>query len=98
MLTEGLSEQLWAFGFRHHADLQTKWIEGAAGLGTIARLSDQPTVDPIDAMSEEFLSTTNPKLLEAIKKAPPGKKEELVRELRKNFAELQRLIEMIEDS
>lgn len=26
-----ISEMLWDFGFRHHADLQTKWVPGYGG-------------------------------------------------------------------
>lgn len=96
MLTEGVSEMLWHFGFRHHPDLQTRWIKGMAGLASVAEVTDKkPEADPFDAAAEEFLSSTNPKLLEAIRKAPQEERAELLKKLEKNFSELSKLIEIL---
>ncbi len=96
MLVEGVSQMLWDFGFRHHPDKQTQWIDGAAGLATMARISrKKPEVDPFDSMAEEFLSANNPKLLETIRKAPPGEREALLKRLEKNFSTLETLIQAL---
>jgi hypothetical protein len=95
---EGISEMLWEFGFRHHSDLQKRWVEGTAGLGTIATLADKPPEsDPILDLAEEFLSQENPQLLEAIKKAPKEKREEMIRDLEKNFAVLEQVLRRLKD-
>lgn len=84
---------LWNFGFRHHPDLQKKWIEGTAGLGMIANMADErPAVDSVDAMIEEFLSAENPQLLEAIRKAPPGQKKKILKDLERNFEVISKLL------
>lgn len=97
-LVEGLSEMLWDFGFRHHPTKQTKWIEGTAGLGMIAKLADKaPKVDPIEVLAEEFLAVENPKLLEFIKKAPPEQRVQLVKDLEKNFEVIQSLMHQLKN-
>lgn len=95
-LTEGVSQMLWDFGFRHHPDKQSKWIAGGAGLGMIADLVDAaPAKDPVVDLAEQFLSAENPQLLEAIQKAPPEKREELIRDLEKNFSVLGELLKRL---
>lgn len=98
MLVEGLSEMLWEFGFRHHSDLQEKWIDGAAGLATMATVSNEkPAADPFDQMAEDFLSANNPKLLEAIRKSKPEEREQLLSKLEKSFSELGGLIDKLRE-
>jgi hypothetical protein len=97
-LVEGLSEMLWDFGFRHHPDLQTKWIEGAAGIGTIAGIVDtEPVQDPIDAVAEAFLSEENPELLEAIKNAPPAEREKLLKDLERNARTIEAVLKKMKE-
>lgn len=92
-LVEGVSEMLWEFGYRWHEDKQTKWIEGGAGLGTMAHIVEKkPLKDPLEDMAEEFLAKENPQLLEAIQKAPKEERERLIADLEKNFEVLQTLI------
>lgn len=89
---------LWDFGFRHHADLQTKWIEGVASIGLCAELTDKaPDVPDFEQSSEEFLAANNPEVLEAIKNASPEDKEALRQRLSKNFNELQILLDALGD-
>ena len=95
MLTEGLSELLWDFGFRHHAELQTKWIEGVAGLGSIANLVDSPPKDDFVNSAEEFLADTKPELLDAIRNANPQEREALLKKLEGSLGEIQGLIETL---
>ena len=81
-----VSKMLWDFGFRHHPNLQTKWINGAAGLGGVADMVDEkPPVDPVEEMAEEFLKANNPKLLEAVRKAPAEQKAKLLADLEENY-------------
>ena len=95
MLVEGLSQMLWNFGFRHHPDLQTKWIQGVAGLGTLAELTDKCPEDTFAEDAEDFLSANNPELLESIRKAKPEDRKRLLVDLEKNFNELQGLIDVL---
>lgn len=89
---------LWDFGFRYHPNLQTKWIDGAAGLGTIAKLSDAaPNSDPLNEQAEDFLSANNPELLEMIRNASEEDKQNLLEKLEKNFDEIRGLMEMLKD-
>lgn len=98
-LVEGVSKMLWDFGFRHHAELQTQWIEGAAGLGTIAQIVDkEPQDHPMDALAERFLADEDPRLLEAIRKAPPEEKAKLLAELEKNLKGVQAMIEKLKEA
>lgn len=83
---------LWDFGFRHHPDLQTKWIDGTAGLGMVARFSDQRAEDDFEENAEEFLAANNPELLNAVRNASPDEKKKLLEKLEKNFEELSGLI------
>lgn len=98
-LVEGVSEMLWHFGFRHIPSKQTKWIDGVGALGSVGQIVDkEPDVDPVTVLAEQFLAEEDPRLLEAIKKAPPEKKQELLKELEKNFKILQGLIETVKDT
>jgi hypothetical protein len=97
MLVEGVSEMLWDFGFRHHAELQTKWIEGVAGLGSIANLVGSPPKDNFPEQVEEFLSETNPQLLDAIRNAGPEEKEVLLKKLEGSMDEIRNLIDALKE-
>lgn len=98
ILTEGVSQMLWDFGFRHHPELQKRWIEGCAGLGTLAQIVDKkPVDDPVESICEEFLAEKNPQLLEAVRKAPKEEREKLIRDLEKNFAVLEDLLKRIKE-
>lgn len=98
MLVEGVSQMMWDFGFRHHPDLQTKWIEGVAGLGGLANLSENPPPpDKFTGDAEDFLSANNPELLESIRKATPEDRQRLLADLQKNFREIQGLIDVLKE-
>lgn len=87
---------LWDFGFRWHEDLQTKWIDGVAGLGGIAKTVDSPPkAGDFMGIANEFLAETNPELLEMIKSPDQIDKEKLVQRLEKNFRDLQELINTV---
>lgn len=94
-LVEGISQMLWDFGFRHHSDLQVKWIDGAAGLGTIANISESKPRDQMSEQAEEFLSANNPELLEMIRNASAEDKQTLLEKLEKNFDEIRGLMDML---
>ena len=99
MLAPEVSKLLWNFGFRWHPELQTRWIEGAAGLATTANLVDQPPQnDPFDEMAEDFLAQNNPALLEAIRKTPAEERSQLLRKLEKNFEDLSGLITALRET
>lgn len=97
MLVEGVSQMLWDFGFRHHKELQTVWIEGTAGLGTIAKLVDKQPKDTFSENAERFLSENNPELLEAIRKVSPQEREALLKKLEGNFENLRGVIEALKE-
>lgn len=89
---------LWQFGFRHHPEHQTHWVEGTAGLGMVAKLADKRPADDFQENAEEFLAANNPELLEAVRKSSPDEKKKLLEKLEKNFEELSGLINVLRDS
>lgn len=94
-----VSKMLWEFGFRHHPEKQRRWIDGAAGLGMCAPVvKEPPEVNAVDRIAEDFLKQNNPKLLEAIKKAPPEEKAKLISELEGSFEAIKDLIEKLKES
>lgn len=98
-LCEGISEMLWDFGFRHHPELQKKWIDGVGAMGVVAAIVKEPPAgDILETAGKEFLLESNPELAERIKNASPEEKENLLKELEKNFRELQRLMKFIESN
>jgi hypothetical protein len=98
MLVEGVSQMLWDFGFRHHPELQQRWINGTAGLATIAEITDtEPEADRFDEKAAEFLSANNPKMLELIRKASPAEREELLTKLESSFTELSSVIQTLKE-
>lgn len=98
-LTEGVSQMLWDFGFRHHADKQTKWIKGTAGLGMIADIVDEtPETTAVEDLFTNFLSEENPKLLEAIRNSPDSERDKIVDDLERNFAILGSMLEKLKGS
>lgn len=97
MLVEGISEMLWDFGFRHHPDLQTKWIQGNAGLGTIANLTAEQPKDDFSKSAEEFLSANNPELLEMVRNASDEDKQKLMEKLEQNFEQIGNLMNLLKE-
>lgn len=97
MLVEGVSQMLWDFGFRHHPELQNKWIKGTAGLATIAEIVSDKQDDGFDAKAEEFLLDNNPQLLETIRNASPEEKAGLLKQLEGNFEQLSTIIKALKD-
>jgi len=99
MLVEGVSQLLWDFGFRHHPELQTVWIEGTAGLGMVARLSDaKPVEEDFTTSAMAFLADTNPELLDTLKKADPESRAEIRGALEKNLDQIRMLIDSLKES
>jgi hypothetical protein len=97
VLVESVSQLLWDFGFRHHPDLQTKWIEGMAGLGTVAKLSDTQPADDFDELAHQFLAENNPDVLDALKSGNPAEREKLLARLENNFEQLRGLIDTLKE-
>ena len=97
-LTAGVSKMLWDFGFRHHPELQNVWVEGVAGLGTVANLVDtKPEEVVFKDGALEFLEANNPELMETIRNADPKEREALIQKLEKSFGEIQGLIEALRE-
>jgi hypothetical protein len=97
-LTAGVSKMLWDFGFRHHPELQSLWIDGVAGLGMVADLTHtKPNEVDLDAAAADFLAATNPELMEMIKNAGPDERDALAKKLEKSFEQLQTLIETLKE-
>lgn len=97
-LVEGLSEMLWDFGFRHHPDLQTKWIEGSAGLGGVARMVESPpSSDEFTEAAESFLEANNPDLLRRIRNGSPEEKAALMKDLEANFSRLSEALKSLKE-
>ena len=95
-LADAISQQLWDFGFRHHPELQTKWIEGGAGLGGCAPIVDHPPkVSSFNELVKQFLAERDPKLLEAILAAPETDKDRVVEMLKTKFAALAEMLEAL---
>lgn len=95
-LTAGISQQLWDFGFRHHSDLQTKWIEGGAGLGGCAPIVDEPPkASSFEDLVRQFLAERDPKMLEAILSSPEEEKDRVVKVLGNKFAALAEMLEAL---
>lgn len=85
-LAEGISEMLWHFGFRHHPELQTKWIEGSAGLGMLAKIVDNAPKSDFSALAREFLSEKKPEILAEIDAAETQEdRERLIRKYEKSL-------------
>lgn len=98
-LAPAISEMLWDFGFRHHPDLQTKWIKGVAGLGMVAAFSDKPPAveDDFSQAAKDFLEANNPEILDAVKNGSDEDREKVLRKLEKNFSDIQNMIEMLKE-
>lgn len=96
-LTGEISQMLHDFGFRWHEELQVRWIEGGAGLGTLARIVDKPPRNFVEEGGEAFLAENNPKLLQAIKEATPEKREHIKKELLKNFEQIEKVLQAMQD-
>lgn len=89
---------LWDFGFRFHPELQNVWVEGVAGLGTVAGLTEtKPAEVDLDDAAADFLAANNPELMEAIRNSSPDERAALVCKLEKSFGELQGLIESLKE-
>jgi hypothetical protein len=97
-LTAGVSKMLWDFGFRFHPELQTVWVDGVAGLGMVAGLTEnRPAEVDLDAAASELLAATNPELMEMIKNAGPDERQALVAKLEKSFGQIQELIDALKE-
>jgi hypothetical protein len=97
-LTAGVSKMLWDFGFRHHPELQNVWVDGVAGLGTVANLVDtKPEEVDFKDSALEFLQATNPGLMETIRNADPKERQALIKDLEKSFGELQGIIDALKE-
>jgi hypothetical protein len=97
-LTAGVSQMLWDFGFRWHPELQSVWVEGVAGLGTVAALTEtRPVEVDLEDAAADFLAANNPELMEMIRNAGPDEREALAKKLEKSFDQLQGLIETLKE-
>ena len=97
MLVEGVSQMLWDFGFRHHPELQTQWIDGTAGLGMVANLVEKEPEDDFVNQAQQFLAANNPEAWAALQSNEPGAREKVLQDLRKNLEQLSALVDSLKE-
>ena len=98
-LAAGISEMLWNFGFRHHPELQTRWIEGSAGLGMLAKIVDSAPVSNFSDLARQFLAEKRPDILEEIDSANSSdERAELISKYEKSIDGLQGIIAALRGS
>jgi hypothetical protein len=72
-----LSELLWDLGFRHHEDLQTKWVKPLSGPASNFSVWDITDVKPHAA---EMLVDQFPEVAKKLEKVTPENHQEALRE------------------
>jgi hypothetical protein len=77
-----LSQMLWDLGFRHHAELQTKWVpEYAGGDRNIMALGLTATEpDDLLASATEMVVDQFPEVAERLRQMNPENRDEMMRE------------------
>lgn len=72
-----LSEQLWQLGFRHHPELQEKWIKPVNG-----QLQNFTTWDLVDVMPKaaEMIVEEFPEVAKTLSKVTPENHKQMVQE------------------
>lgn len=82
-----ISEMLWHFGFRHHPELQTKWVNGYTGgdrnimpLGTVETDPDSVTSENVVEFAAEMVADQFPQVADRIRQMNPENRDELIRE------------------
>lgn len=77
-----ISEMLWDFGFRHHPDLQKKWVPEYAGadrnLVALGTTDVQP--EEVVPLAAEMLVDQFPEVAARINQMNPENREEMIRE------------------
>lgn len=77
-----ISQMLWDFGFRHHPELQTKWIPEYAGadrnLVALGVTDVQP--EEVIPLAAEMLVDQFPEVADRIRQMNPENREEMIKE------------------
>ena len=77
-----LSQMLWDFGFRHHADLQTKWVPEYPGpdrnLLALGVTDKEP--EKLTALAAEMLIDQFPAVAEKLSKVTPENRDQFIQE------------------
>jgi hypothetical protein len=77
-----LSRMLWDLGFRHHADLQTKWVPDYPGpdrnLLALGLTDTEP--EKLTALAAEMLVDQFPAVAERLKNVTPENRDEFIAE------------------
>lgn len=69
-----------------------------AGLGTVAKLVNEPPVDNFDDLAADFLAENTPEVLAALKSGTPEDREKLLKRLESNFEQIRGLIETLKET
>lgn len=82
-----LSELLWDLGFRHHADLQTKWVPEYSGadrnllpLGTTDVDPNSVSADNVMDLAREMVDDQFPDVADRLRQMNPENRDELARQ------------------
>lgn len=77
-----ISEMLWNFGFRHHPELQTKWVPAYAGVDRNLLALGVTDVNPdnIVDLAAEMVADQFPDVAERIMKMTPENRDDVMRE------------------
>lgn len=77
-----LSQLLWDFGFRHHAELQTKWVPDYRGADRNLLPLGTTDVNPDNVMdlAAEMVVDQFPDVAERLRQMNPENRDEMIRE------------------
>ena len=79
-----LSQMLWDFGFRHHAELQTKWVTDYPGCDrnfvALGLTDEQPSKDDVVRKATEMVVDQFPAVADRLRQMNPENRDEIVRE------------------
>lgn len=96
-----ISEMLWDFGFRHHPELQTKWVNGYSGgdrnivpVGLTDTDPDAVDSSNVVEYAAEMVADQFPDVADRIRQMNPENRDEMIRdqaqELLKSVQKLQK--------
>lgn len=79
-----LSQMLWDFGFRHHADLQTKWVPEYPGCDRnfvpLGLTDEAPSKDDLIRQATEMVVDQFPQVADRLRQMNPENRDQVVRE------------------
>lgn len=77
-----ISEMLWHFGFRHHSELQTKWVPEYAGADRNLLALGVTDVNPenVVGLAAEMVADQFPEVADRLMQMNPENRDEMIRE------------------